>query len=133
MLDTFKRQRNIQIVIIAASLGLILRAAQLQLFDRSYQRSAEATTIHRLTAYPSRGLVFDRNNKLIVNNNAMYDLMVTYNQIDPKMDTMRFCGMLGIEKADFIQNLRKDWKSGRFSKNVPFVFLKNAPDGCTPV
>jgi penicillin-binding protein 2 len=127
MLDTFKRQRNIQIVIIAASLGLILRAAQLQLFDRSYQRSAEATTIHRLTAYPSRGLVFDRNNKLIVNNNAMYDLMVTYNQIDPKMDTMRFCGMLGIEKADFIQNLRKDWKSGRFSKNVPFVFLKKIP------
>lgn len=127
MLDTFKRQRNIQIVIIAASLGLVLRAAQLQLFDRSYQRSAEATTVHRLTAYPSRGLVFDRNGKLIVNNNAMYDLMVTYSQVDPKMDTMRFCGMLGIAKSDFTQNLQKDWKTGRFSKNVPYVFLKKIP------
>ena len=124
MLDNFKRQRNIQLVIIAAALALVARSAQLQIFDPSYRKAADATTIHRLTAYPSRGLVFDRNGKLIVNNNAMYDLMVTYNQINKQMDTTRFCAMLGISKDEFKQNIRKDWSSGRFSRNVPFVFMK---------
>lgn len=124
MVESFKRQRDIQVVIVLAAAALVIRALQLQVIDDSYRRAADATAIHRMTAYPSRGLVFDRNNKLIVNNNAMYDLMVTYNQIDPKMDTTRFCQMLGITRDEFKQNLRKDWSSGRFSKNVPFVFLK---------
>lgn len=127
MLETFKRQRSIQMVILVAAMGLALRAAQLQIFDSSYRRAADATAIHRMTVYPSRGLVFDRNNKLIVNNNAMYDLMVTYSQINPKMDTTRFCSMLGITKDEFKTALRKDWSSGKFSKKVPFVFLKKIP------
>ena len=54
----------------------------------------------------------------------MYDLMVTYKQINPKMDTVKFCGLLGITKEDFVKNLNKNWRSGRFSKRKPFVFLK---------
>jgi penicillin-binding protein 2 len=124
MQESFKRQRDIQVVIVAAAAALILRALYMQVIDDTYRRAADATAIYRMTAYPSRGLVFDRNQKLIVNNNAMYDLMVTYNQIDTKMDTMRFCNILGITKEEFKQNLRKDWASGRFSRNVPFAFLK---------
>jgi penicillin-binding protein 2 len=127
MVATFQRQRSIQIVIFACASALLVRAAQLQIFDRSYQRSADATTIHRLTAYPSRGLVFDRKDRLIVNNAAMYDLMVTYNQVDRTMDTAKFCQLLNITQKDFVTNLRKDWSSGKFSKNVPFVFLKKIP------
>lgn len=127
MVESFKRQRNIQLVILLAAIGLVLRAANLQIFDSSYRRAADATAIHRMTNYPSRGLVFDRTDKLIVNNNAMYDLMVTYSQIDPAMDTTRFCKLLGITKEDFKTALRKNWSSGRFSKNVPFVFLKKIP------
>lgn len=52
----------------------------------------------------------------------MYDLMVTYNQLDPKMDTARFCALTGMTKAEFTAALAKDWKSGRFSKSVPFAF-----------
>ena len=119
------RQRNIQIVLIVSALALILKAAQLQLFDDSFRRRADATTIERLTVYPPRGLVFDRNGKLIVNNEATYDLMVTYNQVDLKnMDVAKFCQILGIAQADFKQNITKDWKSGKFSRSVPFVFLK---------
>jgi penicillin-binding protein 2 len=120
-------QRHIQLMILICVGVLIVRAAQLQIFDSKYREDADATTIHRMTAYPSRGLVFDRNGKLIVNNNAMYDLMVTYNQISPKMDTTKFCALLGISRQEFKENLRKNWSSGKFSKNVPFVFLKKIP------
>ena len=54
----------------------------------------------------------------------MYDLMVTYKQIDPAMDTAKFCRLLEIDKATFIKKLDKNWRSGRYSQRKPFVFLK---------
>ncbi len=120
-----ERQRNIQWVIVACAVALTLKAAQLQLFDDSFRRRADATTIEKLTVYPPRGLVFDRNGKLIVNNEAMYDLMVTYNQVDfEHMDVPKFCSLLRIAPEVFQQNMKKDWRSGKFSRSVPFVFLK---------
>ncbi len=125
MADLFReRQRTIHLVILGCALALVLKAAQLQLFDDSFRRRADATTIEKMTAYPPRGLVFDRDNQLIINNNAMYDLMVTYNQIDPGMDTSKLCQLLGINQEQFKLFLTKDWKSGKFSRSVPFVFLK---------
>lgn len=119
-----ERQQTIQIVLVACAVALVLKAAQIQLFDDALSRRADATTIHKMTVYPPRGLVFDRNDSLIVNNNAMYDLMVTYNQINPGMDTAKFCNLLGITPEDFKAYLKKDWRSGKFSRSVPFVFMK---------
>ena len=120
-----ERQRNIQWVIVACAVALTLKAAQLQLFDDSFRRKADATTIEKLTVYPPRGLVFDRNGKLIVNNEAMYDLMVTYNQVDfEHMDVPKFCGLLNITPDIFRLSIKKDWRSGKYSRSVPFVFLK---------
>ena len=123
--DIFRtRQQTIQIVFFSAAMLLIGRAAQLQLFSSQYRLQADATTIDQETIYPSRGQIFDRKGNLLVNNEAMYDLMVTYNQVKPDMDTARFCELTGITRADFLENMNKNWASGRFSKAVPFVFLK---------
>lgn len=122
MTAALERQRYIRIAFLIGAFVLLVKAAQLQLFDPSFRERADATTIDKLTAYPPRGLVFDRNGKLIVNNNAMYDLMVTYSQIDPKMDTVKMCTLLGITPEEFKQRLTKDWRSGKFSRKVPFVF-----------
>jgi penicillin-binding protein 2 len=102
---------------------LLIRAAQLQLVDTSYQSKAEAITIEKNVLYPSRGVMFDRNNQLLVFNNALYDLMVTYKQIDRTMDTLKFCRLLGIDTTTFRANLEKDWKSKKFSKSLPFPFM----------
>lgn len=128
MTTAVERQRNIRIAFLIGALALMGKAAQLQLFDSSFRKRADATTIDKLTAYPPRGLVFDRNGKLIVNNNAMYDLMVTYSQVDPKMDTMKLCNLLHITKEDFEQRMDKDWRSGKFSRKVPFVFFNKMSD-----
>jgi penicillin-binding protein 2 len=107
---------------------MILKAAQLQLFDDSFKRRADATTIEKLTVYPPRGQILDRKNRLIVNNEATYDLMVTFSQVDFKhMDIPKFCSVLGITKDDFFQFLNKDFRSGKYSRSVPFVFLKKLP------
>lgn len=125
MKNGLNRQQNIQRVFLITALVLVAQAANLQLFNRSYAKLADATAIEELTVYPPRGVIYDRNGERIVNNEATFDLMVTYNQVDlKKMDVAKFCHILEISDEDFKRNLDKDWKSGKFSKNVPYVFLK---------
>lgn len=125
MKNGLNRQHNIQRVFLVCAIALVLQAANLQLIDGSYAKLADATAIEELTVYPPRGIVYDRNMERIVNNEATFDLMVTYNQVDlKKMDVPKFCNILGIKQEDFKRNLEKDWRSGKFSKSVPFVFLK---------
>jgi len=125
MKNGLDRQRNIQIVFLACSIVLVLQAANLQLLNSSYAELADATAIEELTVYPPRGIIYDRNEERIVNNEATFDLMLTYNQMDlKKMDVAKFCSILDIKEEDFKRNLDKDWRSGKFSKSVPFVFLK---------
>ncbi len=123
MSDTYQnRQYTIRLIFVVAMLLLLLKALHLQLFDRTYKSRADATAIDKYTQYPSRGLIFDRNKKLLVNNNPVYDLLVTYNQVDPEMNVQKFCNLLGIDTLSFRRKLEKDWNNHRFSKSTPFVF-----------
>ncbi len=106
------------------SAGLLLfKIAQIQLFDTSYEKRAKATAVDNYTLYPSRGLLYDRNGKLLINNNPMYDLRVTYNQLDPNMDTLKLCQLLGIDRKEFKERINKDFRDIRYSKKIPFNFI----------
>lgn len=123
--QTDSKIRTLQFIFVLCTFGLLLKAAQIQLFDRSYLLRADATAIEKHIIYPARGLIYDRNGKLLVINEPMYDLMVTYNSINTEMDTARFCQLLNIDKKTFVENLEKDWSNNRYSKSIPYVFLKN--------
>jgi penicillin-binding protein 2 len=129
--EQFKnRQFTILLVFGVTALILLLRAFQLQILDDSFKVKADAVAMSKVTIYPARGLIFDRNGELLINNAPAYDLMVVYNQIRPSMDTAKFCSLLGIDKASFRERLNKDFKRDkRFSKIKPFVFMdKISPD-----
>lgn len=111
------------VVIIAIGI-LLLKAMQLQLLDNTYRDRARTTAIDKVVEYPSRGLIFDRNGKLLVNNNAIYDLLCTYNRVSPELDTAYFCELLQIDRAYFNAAINKNWNSARYSKRVPFTFLE---------
>lgn len=119
------RQMQILAAVFLAALILIVKAGTIQLANKDYVEAAENTTISKNTLHPARGLIFDRNGKLLVVNKPAYDIKVIYNQIDPKMDTLLFCNLLGIPKDRFINNLNKNFSSVRYSKSVPFTFLSN--------
>ena len=59
----------------------------------------------------------------MVYNNALYDLMVTYKQVDKKMDTSKFCRLLDMDTSTFKLNLDKNWTTGKYNKKLPFPFL----------
>ena len=117
------RQKVIKIFFLVAVIILLAKAAQIQLIDSSYRDKAQATAVNKNTIYPSRGLIYDRNMNLLINNNAMYDLKVTYNQLDPDMDVAKFCDLLEIEEEEYHALINKDFKSNRYAKHKPFIFL----------
>ena len=118
-----ERSSVIRIVFMLGAALLLYKAMQIQLLDTSYQARAQATAIDKYVLYPSRGLIYDRNMKLLVNNNPIYDIKVTYKQVDLNMDTTKLCNLLDIDQQTFNENLNKNWRDKRYSKSVPFVFM----------
>ncbi len=116
------RSMVIKGLFLMTGIVMLLRVGYMQLFDSSYRIKAETATLEKQTIYPSRGLIYDRNDKLIVYNQPIYDLYVTSNLLDPNMDTSRLCRVLEMDRETFAENLNKDWSDVRFSKNVPFLF-----------
>lgn len=122
------RHFNILLLFGIAGFILLIRSMQLQIIDDTFKIKADAVAMSKYTIYPARGLIYDRNETLLTNNTPVYDLMVIYNQVSPKMDTIKFCRLLGIEINEFRERLNKDFKHDkRYSKIKPFVFMSKIP------
>ena len=70
--------------IILGVLGILMatytiRLFNLQVLDKSYKRKANENAIREITIHPARGFIYDRNDSLLVYNDAAYDLMVVPN------------------------------------------------------
>ncbi len=107
-------------MIILASVLLIIRLFIIQVVKDTYRLSADNNVLRYVTQYPARGLIFDRNGKLIVFNQAAYDLMVVPAQTG-SMDTVMFCTDLGISKEILADRLKA---ARNYSRRAPSVFLK---------
>ena len=105
---------------IAVGLIFILRLFYLQVIDKSYVLSANNNVYRNITQYPARGLIYDRFGKLIVINEAAYDLMVVPKEVR-KIDTLELCGLLGINLDGFLKRMEK---ATTFSPFQPSIFEK---------
>lgn len=91
------------IVIVLIGLTLLVKLFMIQVADDSFLRRAERNAIQRIVDHPYRGLIYDRNNNLMVFNNPVFDLMVIPREFTVK-DTAQFCELFGIEKEVLIEN-----------------------------
>src|SRR4030065_1457695 len=98
MKDAFiNRKFIVMALIVVASLILLIRLFIIQVVEDTYRMSADNNVLRYVTQYPARGLIYDRNGKLIVFNQAAYDLMVIPAQTGA-MDTSLFCSELRITR-----------------------------------
>ncbi len=117
------KQTSIILLFFVAFSALIIKAAQLQVFDESYQTQARRTTLVKKQTYPSRGLVYDRDGELLVLNNPIYNVKVTYKDLPEQFDTAKLCALLEIDRDYVRKNITKNWKDPKYSRSVPFTFL----------
>ncbi len=108
-------------VFLFFSLTLLFRLFVLQVQDPSYKDLADSNYIRKKTTYPARGLIYDRNSILLVDNQPIYDLMIIPKDVPKEMDTLKFCELFNIDVVTFEENMKKTRKYSRYK---PSVFLK---------
>lgn len=82
----------------------VVRLFSLQIGDGRYKESADSNAFLRRVIYPARGLVYDRNDRLIVLNKPAYDVMLIPKDVAP-FDTALLCKVLNITP----EQLREKW------------------------
>ncbi|MFE3871517.1 penicillin-binding protein 2 [Flavobacterium sp. ZS1P70] len=106
-------------LIIVAALLLVLRIFYLQFIDDSFKLKSDNNAIKIKYDYPERGYIYDRNGKLLVANQASYDIMVIPRDVK-NIDTLELCQLLDITKEDFLKRMAK---AKIYSPRLPSVFL----------
>lgn len=106
-----KRKYVIGGFIVSIVIIYLIRLYTLQVSDDKYKLNAESNAFFKKTIYPARGLVYDRNGKLLVFNQPAYDVMLIPKDV-VNLDTVSFCELLGITKEQF-KNLWADMKNPR--------------------
>ena len=106
------------LIILATSL-LVIRIFYLQVVDDTLKLKSENNAIKKKYEYPERGYIYDRKGKLLVANQASYDIMVIPRELK-KTDTLEFCQLLNITKEEFIKKIEK---AKIYSPRLPSVFL----------
>ena len=83
----------------------IIRLFTLQIMSDDYKKNADSNAFLKKIEFPSRGIITDRNGKLLVYNQPAYDIMVVMKEAKGKLDTLAFCNTLGITKEEFDQRM----------------------------
>jgi len=116
----FNRKYIVIALVILASLVLLTKLFIIQVVKNTYRLSADNNVLRYVTQYPARGLIYDRNNKLLVFNQAAYDLMVIPAQTTV-IDTAEFCNLTGITRSSFTDRMNS---AITYSKRAPSEFIK---------
>jgi len=118
----FARKFVVQGIFIVITLILLTRLFYIQVISDEYILSAENNVIRRLPIYPARGVILDRNTKILVQNEPVYDLMIIPLEVKP-FDTLEFCKLIGIDKKGFDRRFKKarsysPYKASIFEKQL---------------
>ncbi|TAF44047.1 MAG: penicillin-binding protein 2 [Sphingobacteriales bacterium] len=113
----FNRKYVIQTIFIVITLTLLIRIFYIQVIDKQYLLSANNNVLRRLIIYPARGIILDRNLKVLVQNEPVYDLMVIPGQV-AAFDTLAFCNLIGIQKNIFDSQFVRSKKYSLYRASV---------------
>ena len=84
----------------------IVRLFALQVASDDWKNKGSKLTEREMVVYPSRGNIFDRNGKVLVTNQTVYDLMVLPKEVKP-FDTTAFCELLDITVIEMREALKR--------------------------
>lgn len=120
----YKRRYVITAVITIVVMVYILRLFSMQLTGDKYKDAAESNAFLHKTIYPPRGLIYDRNGKLLVFNSPAYDIMMIQREMDRNaFDTLDFCQRIHIERDEFEERLVAMRERSGFSRRTPQIFM----------
>ena len=109
----------------------ILRLFALQIMSDDYKKNADSNAFLKKIDYPSRGVITDRNGKLLVFNQPSYDVMIVINEARNRLDTLEFCNALNITKEEFdkrMETIKDRSKNPGYSRFTQQLFMSQLSD-----
>lgn len=118
----FARKFVIQGIFIVIAVVLLTRIFYIQIISDKYLLSANNNVLRKVLVYPARGVILDRKEKILVQNEPVYDLMIVPREVK-SFDTLEFCKLVGIDKAGFDKRFKKaktysPYKASIFEKQL---------------
>ncbi len=123
-MNSFSKRSYVVIAIFIVT-GLIFggKLFHLQVLDSTFKEFATNNVLRNVVQYPARGLLYDRNGRLLVHNKAAYDLLITPREVEA-FDTLFLCNLLDIEKEQLEEQISK---AREYSHYKPSILVKQIP------
>ena len=123
----FQERRRYFIVGIVTLVVLIylIQLFRLQVLDDRYQHWADSNAFFNKTIYASRGIMYDREGRLLVHNKPTYEVMVVVRETQ-EFDTLSFCRALNVD-IDYFRRRMDEVKNRKlnpgYSSYTPQSFM----------
>ena len=108
---TDNRKNKLLIGLCTAAIILLAKLFSIQIIDDKYKLASDNNSLVYTTVYPTRGIIHDRNSKILVGNKMSYDLMVTPREVE-EFDTLAFCKALDVT-PEFVRDKMKEYRTYR--------------------
>lgn len=116
------RKEILQIIFILTGLVFLVKLFSIQVLDNKYAELADSNAIMREVEYPFRGLIYDRNNKLIVYNTPEFDINVIRKDIKD-FDSAKFCEVFQMSREELRKKFREMRARQEYSPYKPTLFI----------
>ena len=117
------RQWIIAAIMVSVCVVYIIRLFIYQVVDDTYKVMADNNSQHIEIQYPARGLIYDRNGKLLVDNQASYDLMIVPRQVR-EFDTLELLSTFELTKEELVERMQACKK---YSSYKPSILVSQIP------
>lgn len=117
------RKEILQVVIILTGIVFLVKLFSIQILDDRYAQLAASNSIMKEIEYPFRGLIYDRNGKLLVYNSPEYDLLIISKEVK-QLDSARFCEVFEMSQADLRLRFKELRARKEYSPYKPTVFIR---------
>ena len=107
----FSRYRKLKIGLCLMACVLIAKLFAIQILDDKYKINASNNSMVYDIIYPTRGIIYDRNGKIIVGNKVAYDILVTPKEVEP-FDTLLLADALNIT-PEFLRGKMAEYRKNR--------------------
>ena len=105
------RSRVLLAGLVAVAIILLGKLFYIQIIDDEYKINASNNSMVYDIIYPTRGIIYDRNGKIIVSNKVTYDILVTPREVTP-FDTLLLASVLETT-PEFIREKMTEYSRNR--------------------
>ena len=124
------RREIIQVVVVLVAIIFLIKLFSIQVLNDSYKNLASINAIRKEVQYPVRGLIKDRNGKIMVYNSPEFDLLIILREVK-NFDSARFCQVFEMTQEELrgrFKSLLTEIKNKKASKLHPTPFIRQLSD-----